>query len=171
MATPFTPGVDDKAATMACIGFVCVQWALLENNLLGLLATAQNILIEEAAIIFGGLDMRPRLNTAILLAEHHKWLPPLQKRLKELRAAIDKAKLIDRRNMLVHGVHKEADKPETFVLYSPRKKGSAQQEIWTVGDAYNVGLAIQTAATEVHAILMAYGEGKFGNQLEENQPS
>lgn len=169
MADQFVPGVDDKAATMACVGFVCVQWALLENNLLGLLAAAQNIPIDEAAIIFGGLDMKPRLNTAILLAEHHKWKPPLLKRLKELRDAIDKAKLVDRRNMLIHGVHSDSDKPETFILYSPRKKGSAQREEWTVKDAHNIGLAIQAVALEAHAIFSAYGKWKFGDHFPESQ--
>lgn len=165
MAKPLTPGEDDQAATMACIGFVCVQWALLENNLLGLLAVAQNIPIDEAAIIFGGLDMRPRLNSAILLAEHHKWRPPLLKRLRNLRDTIKKADLIDRRNMLVHGVHNTSEKPETFILYSPRKRGAAQHEEWTVKDAHNVGLAIHEVAMEAYAILTAYGVWKFGDEF------
>ena len=53
MVTQLTPGDDDGAATMACIGFVCIQWALLEANLLAVLAACQGVTIEEAAILFG----------------------------------------------------------------------------------------------------------------------
>ena len=154
---------------MASIGFVCVQWALLENNLLGLLAAAQNIHIDEAAIIFGSLDMKPRLNKAILLSEHHKWQPPLQKRIKSLRSAMEKGKLAERRNTLIHGVHKDSDEPETFILYSPRNKGQAQHETWTIKDAYGVGQAIQEAAVEAHEIFAAYGKWKFGDHFPEHQ--
>lgn len=171
MGTQLTPGVDDQSAIMACIGHVCIQWALLENNILAVLCTCQNVSTEEAAILFGGLDMKPRLGMAINLATHHKWHPSLIKRLRSLRTAIDKAKLVDRRNIIVHGVHKASDKAQTFTLYSPRRNGSAQHEDWTILEAHALGVEIHAAGLEAWAIFEDYGKWKFGDHPPENSQS
>ena len=131
MAVQLSPGVSEEAAIMACIGHVCVQWALLENNIIAVLCACQNIPTDEAAILFGSLDMKPRLNMAINLARYHKWPRNLVTNLENLRKAIDKAKLIDRRNMIVHGVHRQHEAEQTVTLYTPRRSGSAQYENWT----------------------------------------
>jgi hypothetical protein len=90
-------GKEDHVAIMATVGHVCVHWALLELNLLTLLAAVENIHLDEAALLFGGLDMRQRLCKAIDVAEYHKIKPSLTKRLRVLRRAIDKKKIVDRR--------------------------------------------------------------------------
>lgn len=171
MVTQLTPGVDDQSAIMACVGHVCVQWALLENNLLGVLAASQNITVDEAAILFGSLDMRPRLAKAIGLAEFHRWKPPLKKRLRDLRGGMDKLKLIDRRNMLIHGVHSQSTKPLHFNLYSPRLSGDAQRQEWSIQDAITLGDQVRYAALEAHAIFAEYGRWKFGENGLENAVS
>lgn len=171
MVTQLTPGVDDQSAIMACIGYVCVQWALLENNLLGVLAASQNVTIDEAAILFGSLDMRPRLTKAIGLAEFHCWKQPLKKRLRDLRGGIDKLKMSDRRNMLIHGVHSESTKPQHFNLYSPRLSGDAQREEWSIQEAITLGDQVRYAAIEAHAIFVEYGRWKFGDNGPENTES
>lgn len=171
MPTQFVPGEDDQSAVMATIGHVCIQWALLENNLLAILASAQNITIDEAAILFGGLDMKPRLNMAILLASHHKWHPRLQKRLDALRKAIDKMNLVNDRNMMIHGVHSTSPLPQHFNFYTPRRKGSAQHETWTILKAHRLGTDIASAANEAYSIFMDYGVWKFGEHRPENHSS
>lgn len=153
---------------MAGIGHVCIQWALLENNLLGILACCQNVKIEEAAILFGGLDMKPRIGVAIKLAQYHKWSPPLQRGLRDLRSKIERFKLVDKRNMLIHGVHKPSEKPQHFVLYSPRKSGTAQQEEWSIFAVLEVGNHIHSAALEAQSIFDAYGAWKFPGHSAEN---
>lgn len=168
MPTQLVPGEDDVAAVSACIGNICIQWALLENNLMAILAACQDIPFDEAALLFGSLDMKPRLNMAILLSRHHKWPPPLIKRLEGLRTNIDKAKMIDRRNLAVHGVHSMSDLPQTFRLYTPRRKGSAQREEWSILDAYKLGQEAQAAALEAYDIFAEYGRRKFGQHPTED---
>jgi hypothetical protein len=168
MPTQLIPGEDDEAAIMAAIGHVCIQWALLENNLMAILTACQSTSWDEAALLFGSLDMKPRLNTAILLARHHKWPPPVVKRLESLRTNIDKSKLVDRRNLIVHGVHSASDLPQSFNLYTPRRKGEAQHETWTVMDAYRVGQEARAAALEAYDIFAEYGRRKFGRDPAEN---
>ena len=153
---------------MAAIGHVCVQWALLENNLLAILATCQTIPLEEAAIIFGSLDMKPRLNHAILLTRHHRWPRPLQTRIEALRKNIDKSKLVDRRNLIVHGVHSASDLPHSVNLYTPRRKGTAQNETWSVMDAYRIGEEVKAAALEAWDIYAEIGRIKFGEDFDEH---
>ena len=168
MVVPLIPGVSEEAAIMACIGHVCVQWAQLENNILAVLCACQNVPVEEAAILFGSLDMKPRLNMAINLARRHKWPTSLLIRLDRLRKAIDKAKLLDRRNMVVHGVHRATDTPQTVTLYTPRRSGSAQYEDWTIEGAHQLGVEIMHAANEAWDIFASYGRWKFGNHFTEN---
>lgn len=168
MAAKLVPGEDDQAAIMACIGNVCIQWSLLEQNILAVLAACQNIHLSEAAILFGGLDMKPRLGMAINLAEHHRWHPLLLRRLRALRTNIDKSKLVDRRNLIVHGVHSASEGPQAFSLYTPRRKGDAQREEWTVMDAYRLGIEIQQANLEAYEIFLEYGRWKFPDHFTEN---
>lgn len=156
---------------MACIGHVCMQWSLLEQTLIMILATCQNVPNNEAAILFGGLDMKPRLNMALNLAEHHRWPPPLVKRLRKLRTHIDKTKLVDRRNLIVHGVHSASDTPQAFNLYTPRRKGNAQEETWTIVEAHSLGREINAAVKEAYAILTEYGALKFGDHSPEDVSS
>lgn len=171
MPTQLIPGKDDHAAMMACIGHVCVQWSLLENNLLGILSAAQGIDMTEAAILFGGLDMKPRLNMAMLLARHHKWKPPLQKRLKALRQFIQDEDLANHRNLLVHGVHKASPTPQHFMLYTPRRSGPAQETDMSILRAYEIGHTIGKAANEAWSIFDDYGRWKFGDHRPETKPS
>lgn len=164
MAVKFVPGEDDEAAILVCIGNVCLQWSLLEINLMAILQACQGVDLKEGAILFGGLDMKPRLNMAINLAVHHKWPPPLIKRLRNLRSAIDKAKLSDRRNMVVHGAQSRSEVPtKTINLYSPRRSGDAQREDWSVQDAHLLGSEINAAAREAWDIFESYGRWKFGD--------
>lgn len=163
MPTQLVPGEDDVAAVMACVGHVCIQWSLLEQTLIIILGTCQSIPPDEAAIVFGGLDMKPRLNLAINLAEHHKWPPPLVKRLRKLRADIDKEKLVDKRNIIVHGVQCASELPQSFKLYTPRRKGDAQEETWSILEAHALGEAIHTAHKEAYAIFEEYGRLKLGD--------
>ena len=168
MAVSLTPGVDDQVAIMAGIGHVCVQWSLLENNILAVLCAIENLAIAEASIVFGSLDMKPRLNMAVNLAAHHKIDRTLQTRLRNLRTAMDKAKLAERRNRLVHGVHKASPEPKTFTLYMPRLKGDAQHEDVSVMDAYELGIAIKAAGDEAWSIFEDYGTWKFGDHRLES---
>ena len=168
MAVPLNPGEDDQIAIMAAIGHVCVQWALLENNLLAVLSAIEGMPVPQTTIVFGALDMKPRLNMAINLADHHNIHPPLRARLRKLRKTMDDAKLADRRNRLVHGVHKLSDQPHSFKLFMPRLKGDAQHKDVSVGDAYNLGIEIKAAGDEAWSIFEDYGKWRFGDHRTEN---
>lgn len=168
MVTQLVPGVDDLAANMAAIGHVCIQWSLCENNILAVLCAIEGLNIDHAAIVFGGLDMKPRLNMAINLATHHKIDPRLKTRLRNLRTAMDKANLADRRNRAVHGVQKASETPHTFTMYMPRLKGDAQHRDVSIMEMHQLGLEIKQAGDEAWSIFEAYGLWKFGKDGPKN---
>ena len=154
MVTQLTPGKDDEAAIMLCAGHICLQWSLFEGTLMEILAACQGTCTDETAILFGSLDMKPRLNMAINLASFHKWPSPMQKRLRDLRKAVDKSTLIDRRNMIVHGVPSQSTVPsKTVHLYTPRRSGPAQREDWSVIEAQYLGEEIRLASSAARGIL------------------
>jgi hypothetical protein len=158
MPTQLVPGEDDHSAVMALIGHICVQWARLENTLLGLCAVCTRLSPEEAFLTFGGLDMRPRLNMAINLATHHKMQPHLLKRLRGIRETISKKKLDDKRNQAVHGVHSDSDLPQHIRLTMVRWGGDKRVQDVSIIDLHSTGREICDLANECYSILMAHVE-------------
>ena len=119
------PQLAAQIVFLSTIGHVCLQWSLLELTLLALLSDMEGIDLEKGEMIFGGLDMKPRINMAIGLARHHKLPRPLQNELTAIRKVIQKD-LTERRNQAVHGAHGETDVLGSYRLrmsrYSAPKK-------------------------------------------------
>lgn len=144
-STITVPGDPTNVAVMAAIGHVCLQWSRLEMAVHGLLITIEPMEWEKGAIIFGGLDLQPRVNLAIQLARYHKIPVRLIKRIEEIRSALQKGGLADRRNQVVHGAHRDmADSGTTLTML--RWKGdrrsqtlSAQEISEIANEAYALG--------------------------------
>lgn len=169
--TKLIPGKDDKVAIMACVGHVCIQWSLLENNILRFLAVLEGVKFDHAAIMFGGMDMKPRLGTAINLAQFHKIHHPLQRRLVNLRKRMEKDNLQDRRNLVVHGVHEGSERPHSFKLYMPRLKGDQKNAEISVSDVILLGLEIKAAGDEISSIMLDYVDWKMRDHNTINEVS
>lgn len=107
---------------LASVGNVCLQWALLEQHIAVMIWIILDCDGELGAIFVGGLDMMPRLNMAINLAEHFKAPGKLRSDLRALRTHVQK-NLIDRRNTVVHGVHGPTGFDDTSELLMLRLKG------------------------------------------------
>lgn len=159
--------LSDQNKFLGMIGHVCLQWALLELNLLALLSALENIPSERAEIIFGGLDMQPRCNMAINLARHHRVPGPMVKRMEAIRKSLQNG-IADRRNQAVHGAHAESDFPQHVRLRMVRWKGDRSVQHVSISDMYNLAMEIATLATEAGQIFDDYGTWKFGNQLPES---
>lgn len=90
---------------MATIGALCLQQSLLEYNLARIIWELLDFDPDTGAIVTGGLDLRPRLNMAILLARHKKAPRQVCNALVKLRDELRETELLERRNRAVHGVH------------------------------------------------------------------
>ena len=89
---------------MMWIGWVCCQWSFLEYILLRGIGKMAGIEDEETRkVLFGGLDMRPRLAMAAELAVRTKAPIALREALADASRAIEGG-LLKRRNRAVHGV-------------------------------------------------------------------
>lgn len=147
-------------ALLLAIGHICLQWALIEQTLLGIIAAAENILLEKTYTRYGGTDMLPRLNLAIRLVEEAKWAPPLVQRLRSIRKAVQKD--IEKRNLFVHGVHKGEVAPGQFELTMARWAANDRTHVVTPDDAIALALRLSRLAQEVDSIFKDYGTRKFG---------
>jgi hypothetical protein len=168
MPTQLVPGEDDGAAIMATIGHICIQWARLESTLLGICAVLARTPPSEAFIIFGGLDMRPRLNMAVNLARHHKMERKLLDRLTTIRVTITKEKLDDKRNQAVHGAHSDSTTPQHVKLTMARWSGDKRDQEISIAELHKTGLRLNDLANEAYLILIAYVESLGVNHSREN---
>jgi hypothetical protein len=114
--------VSKDVVRMATVGYICLQWAAFE----AIVATAiwEMLGLEEdvGRIVTGGLDMRPRLNMAVRLAEKLKMPGPYTQALIDARKAMDDG-LEARRNFVVHGIHQwREDRDSPLVLDLHRGK-------------------------------------------------
>src|SRR5690606_14293151 len=107
---------------MACIGHICLQWARLEMALLGVIYALEDCPIEKGELIYGGMDMLPRANMAIKLADYHKAPKPQRDTLRSIRKALQD-RLQDERNRAVHGVQKPAEDPNRVAFTMVRFRG------------------------------------------------
>lgn len=126
--------------------------------------------MDKVHIIFGGLDMQPRVNMALILAREAKWPQPLLKRIEAVRHALqrDGEKLAERRNQVVHGVHSDSEIPAHFKLTMVRWKGPKTTQDVSITDVRALALRLGEMAQEVWSIFDDYGVWKFGPRSDED---
>lgn len=157
---------------MASIGNICAQWALLEQTLLVLIATAENMPLEKTYTRYGTTDMMPRIRMAIRLAEEAHWPADLIRRLKGIRTALQKEGgkgIAERRNLFVHGAHKHYYNDGEVELTMVRWPRSDRDQVVTVVDSAQLGNRIALLAQEAYSIFSDYGARKFGTRDEVNR--
>lgn len=152
---------DEQNAFLAAIGHICLQWALLEQMILFVIGAVENLAMQKAYKMFAGLDMNPRINMAIHLAQeaglpHNRFVKPLI----DVRKALNSG-LTDRRNMFVHGVHKFGTEQGEYVLTMTRWKGDKQSQTVTLLDAVKLAHEIALQAQKAGGIFDDYGVWKF----------
>lgn len=155
----------ELAAFLASIGSVCLQWALLEQTLLLLIATAENMPLEKAYTRYGTTDMMPRVRMAIRLTEEANWPQPLQRRIKAIRTALQKEGgkgLAERRNLFVHGAHKHYYDNGEVELTMVRWARNDRAQVVTIADSAQLANRLSQLAEEAFAIFSAYCVGKDG---------
>ena len=113
------PQLAAQIVFLSSIGHVCLQWSLLELTLLAFLSSLEEIDVEKGEIIFGGLDIKPRINMAITLATQHNLPLPMLKELRAIRKVIQQD-LTERRNQAIHGAHGESAVLGTYNLRMSR---------------------------------------------------
>jgi len=133
------PGTDAQLKIMAGIGFVCLQWSLLEHTMLWLIATIEGIPLEKAYRIFAGLDMVPRCGMAISLAKDAGAPNAILLPIRTVREAIRKERLDHRRNAIVHGVHAYPDDTDSVTLTLPRNEKSSRTQVVTTLELLELG--------------------------------
>jgi hypothetical protein len=153
----------DQNSFLAGIGHICLQWANIEQLLLGILAAVDGIPLAKAYTRYGGTDMMPRLNLAVALTEEAKWPRHLTQKLRDIRKEIQRNNgLADRRNMFVHGAHERTEVDGEYALTMSRWKGDKQRQIVTIVDAAELANRLSQLAQDTNAVHVGYGNWKFG---------
>lgn len=152
---------------LAGIGHICLQWALIEQTLLAIIAAAESISLDKTYTRYGGTDMKARLNMAIRLAEEAKWPPPLLGRLRSLRKGVQKH--IEERNLFVHGAHKGQVAPGEFELTMARWTANDRSHIRTCDDAARLVFTLAEFVEQADSIFGNYAVWKFGSQGQTNR--
>jgi hypothetical protein len=160
--------LTDLNAFLAGIGHICLQWALLEQTILAVIAAAENLPFEKVYTRYGSLDMRQRLNMAIKLAHEDKWPVRLTKPLQAIRKEIqnDGERLAEKRNMFVHGAHEATDTAGEFALTMSRWAPDKRRQIVTLVDAAQLTARIAELVQQADAVFRNYGAWKFGTPSE-----
>jgi hypothetical protein len=167
MEQPSPP--NDLNSFLAGIGHICLQWALLEQSLLGIIAAAENMPLEKTYTRYGTTDMVPRMRMAIRLVEEAKWPHQLQRRLRAIRDKLQNGKLSDQRNLFVHGVHKGIQSNGMVQLTMVRWSAPKREQLVSVWEAVELANQLSILAQEAGSILDAYGAWKFGPGLDEDR--
>lgn len=168
MSAKINPPTDQNSF-LAGIGHICLQWALVEQTLLAIIAAAEDSSFDKVYTRFGGLDMQPRLNMAIKLTREAKWPTRLTKPLIDIRRALQRSgeNLGERRNLFVHGVHKDTAIPGEVCLTMARWSPDKRDQIVTVVDAVELANRLAQLVQEAEGVFRGYGVWKFG--AEDNQ--
>ena len=160
------PQDNGQIMIMASIGHVCLQWARLEMFVLGAIAAIERIPVEKSEVLFGGMDLIPRLNMAVNLARHAKLPQPLVSRMDKIRKKVQ-SDLADRRNQAVHGAHRDWEGYEV-TLTMVRWKGDRRSQRLTVNDIHNLAMEIHAVAEETYAAMEAVYAWRINRIAEQN---
>ena len=160
------PPPTDQNSFLAGIGHVCLQWSLLEQTVLAIIASAEDTSFDKVYTRFGGLDMQQRLNMAIKLTREEKWPNRLTKPLVTIRRAIqrDGEGLAETRNMFVHGAHKDTAVPGEFSLTMSRWSPDKRHQIVTLLDAIQLANRLAELVQQAVGVFRNYGTWKFGTK-------
>jgi hypothetical protein len=158
MPTQLIPGEDDQTAVMALIGYVCIQWAVLETTFLHLIGAIELMLPEEAYLVFAGLDCRQRISKALVLSRHHKYPNRLTSRIEKLRKDMDKADIFELRNTVVHGAHAASEQPHSTKIMMARYSGPKRFQDFSIRDLRDIGEKVARFAQEAQSIFEDYGK-------------
>lgn len=161
------PKKTSATAFLASIGHVCLQWSLLELTLIAVLCAIEGIPDEKGDLIFGGLDMQPRINTAINLARYHKLPRPLINELVAIRKALQGG-VSERRNQAVHGAHAETAVLGTYRLRMSRWSGDKKMQDVSLEDLFRLIEEIYTLQRRAYGVFEGVGKWKFGRGAEED---
>lgn len=158
---PLSPDQLFGVKVMATIGHVCLQWSRLEMALLGVIYALENCPIERGELIYGGLDMLPRINMTIKLAEFHKAPKRQRDILKGIRKALQD-RLSDERNRAVHGVQKQSDRPGYISFTMVRFRGEARTKDLTPEQINETAKELLALGDQAWSVFDAIGGWKFG---------
>lgn len=118
--------IQNRDARNMHIGNVCHQWAHLELSIAVVIWQLLGVDEETGRLLTGGLDIQPRVNKAIALAEHLNAPPQLKKALRQTRTALQDG-LDERRNQAVHGArftdHSSPLDSQLFVMHRGKNAG------------------------------------------------
>jgi hypothetical protein len=165
-----TPQVSEDVKILAAIGHVCLQWARLEMALLAVIYGIEDVHYTKGDIVFGGLDMLPRVGMAVNLAEHHNIPVRFQKRIRAIRKALqhgDKNSLCNRRNQVVHGAHRDLEGGNT-TLTMVRWRGPKRDRQMSALEINELAVDLCRLGDEAWAIFQDIGVWKFGPHRAEN---
>jgi hypothetical protein len=146
---------EPSSKRMAHIGGVCLQWSYLEYIIAAIIWKQLNLDISVGKIVTGGMDILPRLNMAINLCRELKTDKRVERALIEARKSLQD-KLIEQRNMVVHGQHwlLTGEKP---VVEVQRGKGTRQPTPFTDNEIYQLVENIAAVSNRIGQALMESG--------------
>lgn len=132
----------------------------------------ENAPLEKIYLSYGGLDMLPRVNMALKLARYAKWPQRMVKRIDNIRKELQGPQgcngLSERRNQLVHGVHKLSTKPDCISLTMVRWEGNKRTQDVSLTDIHDLAVKLSALAQEAGSIFDDYGVWKFGPRSDEH---
>ena len=150
------------------MGIVCVQWALLEHLMLGLISSAESSSLNKVYISYGGLDMLPRIGMALKLARFYGWPGPMIARIEAIRKEVQgHGGLGERRNQLIHGVHKASLSNSSVSLTMVRWGEPKRTQDVSIANINDLARRLGGLAYEAGSIFDDYGVWKFGANREE----
>ncbi len=139
--------------------------------ILGLMDAIDGIPTAKGEMIYGSLDILPRINMAVRLAEYHRLSGPLVKRIIDVRKALQGKGTYDglaaRRNQIVHGAHRDLENGAT-TLTMVRWRGEKRDKTFTALEIHELAVELLNLGDEVWAIGEDFGKWKFGDHGSED---
>jgi hypothetical protein len=150
--------MDKKQNFLLQTGYVCHQWSYLEYLFSKAIWHLLSLDKEMGMIVTGGMDILPRANMAITLANHKKADRALVDALKEARKSIQ-SRLQDDRNRVVHGVYSShTTNPNAPVMIEThRGKGDRTRKPITAAEVHAIGKQINETSMALTTTLESFG--------------
>ncbi|MCF6292731.1 MAG: hypothetical protein L3J04_04980 [Robiginitomaculum sp.] len=150
------------------IGNICFQWAHLEYLMMLTIGSLLRIDEDTAKIVSAGRDIQARINLSLALANHLNAPKDAVDAIKELRTKLQKEKILDRRNMAIHG-HRVLDSNDARgeLVEVHFGKGKHQKISQTNETLATLGKGIASSHKKLHEKMLSSGVFKALNNKPE----
>ncbi|NQY63824.1 MAG: hypothetical protein HRT38_08800 [Alteromonadaceae bacterium] len=151
--------MDDNYKKRAqMVGFICTVYSYMDYAISNVIWHLLKLDKETGIIVTGAMDIRPKIDMAIELADHTEEISDIRAKLQEFKNQGGKPNgFISRRNKIIHGICSSRNNDSVVMVESHRKKSQRARHELGYQEIVDTYQDISRSNDELVTLMVAHG--------------